>query len=301
MELRQISYVLAVADELHFSRAADRLHVAQPSLSRSVRALEREIGVDLFDRTSRRVALTAAGAAFVEAARHVDAAAADLPRVAVDAAAGKTGRVRLGFVASGAESVLPRLASAHRRRRPGVDLVLMEMTTDEQVAALLSGAIDLGLCRDLGDESPDLGRTPLFREPLVAVVPAEHRLSRRRLVSMADLVTDDFVTLPRRGVPRSWQRLVAMAQEVGASVRVQQEATQFLTLLALVAAGVGVAVVPASVRALRAEGVRYVRLRDPLAYSDVLVVARAADPPPTAVDLRDLLVSLGGPPGTRTN
>ncbi len=288
MELRQIRYAVAVAEELHFGRAAERLHVAQPSLSRQIRDLERDLGVELFERTSRHVQLTAAGAAFLDAARRALAAVNSSREAAVDAASGVRGTLTLGFVASAAIQILPELVRRHSRARPGVRLTLREMTTEEQIAALHDGAIDVGLSRDL-EEQDGITVSTLLREPLLAVVPTTHPLHHRRTIDVRDLADSELVTLPRARVPRAWDRLVVMAHASGARLQFGQEANQFATLLALVAAEVGVAVVPASVRTLRQDGVHYLRLRDEGAWTDVCAAVRKDNANPTARDLQAVL------------
>lgn len=288
MDLRQFQYAVAVADELHFGRAAERLHVAQPSLSRQIRDLERDLGVDLFTRTSRHVELTPAGAAFVGAARRAIAVAAETRESAIAAANGVQGRVVLGFVASAAVEILPRLVAAHRAARPLVRLALHEMTTEEQIEGLVSGDIDVGLSRDL-EPTPGLRVQTIRREPLIVAVPSDHPLQHRRRVSVADLAGSAFVTLPRQRVPRAWDRLLLLAQAAQVRPSYVQEANQFVTLLALVAAGLGVAIVPASVRTLRHKGVHYVRLRDVGAWSELTSAVRTDERQPVALDLCELL------------
>ncbi len=288
MDLRQFQYAVAVADELHFGRAAERLHVAQPSLSRQIRDLERDLGVDLFTRTSRHVELTPAGTAFVAAARRAIALAAESRESAVAAAHGVQGRVALGFVASAAVEILPRLVAEHRAARPLVRLILHEMTTEEQIEGLTSGDIDVGLSRDL-EPTPGLRVETLRREPLIAAIPSGHPLQHRRRISLTDLEGSAFVTLPRQRVPRAWDRLLLMVQAAQVRPTYVQEANQFVTLLALVAAGLGVAIVPESVRTLRHEGVHYVRLRDAGAWSEITSAVRARERQPVALDLHQLL------------
>lgn len=288
MDLRQIRYALAVAEELHFGRAAEKLLVAQPSLSRQVRDLERDLGVELFQRTSRRVQLTPGGVAFVDAARRALSAVESSRDAAVKAAAGVRGSVSLGFVASAAIHILPDLVRRHRSVRPEVRLTLREMTTEEQVTALREELIDVGLSRDLEDQD-GIEVSTLFREPLLAVVPTAHPLHHRRIIGVADLAGSEFVTLPRDRVPRASDRLVVLAHAAGVRLRFAQEANQFATMLALVAAEVGVAVVPASVRALRQDGVHYLRLRDDGAWTAVCAAVREHNSNPTARDLQAVL------------
>lgn len=289
MELRQLRYAVTVAEELHFGRAAERLLVAQPSLSRQIRDLERDLGVTLFRRTSRRVELTAAGAEFIRHAQRTIAAAESTREATLAAAAGISGRVTLGFVASAAVQILPELMRNHRSHRPGVRVNLREMTTEEQVVALDDREIDVGLSRDLESEDRLVVRT-LFSEPLLAVVPQSHPLRRRRRIGLAELAGSRFVTLPRTRVPRAWDRLTGLAHAEGIRLHFAQEANQFATLLALVAADVGVAVVPSSVRTLRHDGVHYVELRDRGASSEVQAAMRTGETSPTAVELHQLLV-----------
>lgn len=293
MDLRQFQYAVAVADELHFGRAAERLHVAQPSLSRQIRDLERDLGVDLFTRTSRHVELTPAGAAFVGTARRAIALAAESRESAVAAANGLQGRVSLGFVASAAVEILPKLVAAHRAARPLVRLVLHEMTTEEQIEGLISGDLDVGLSRDL-EATPGLRVHTLRREPLIAAIPSDHPLQQRRRISLTDLEGSAFVTLPRQRVPRAWDRLLLMAQAAEIRPRYVQEANQFVTLLALVAAGLGVAIVPESVRTLRHDGVHYAQLRDAGAWSEITSAVRSSERQPVALDLHELLRASSG-------
>lgn len=293
MDLRQFQYAVAVADELHFGRAAKRLHVAQPSLSRQIKDLERDLGVDLFSRTSRHVELTPAGAAFVGLARRTIALAQASRELAVAAAHGVQGRVALGFVASAAIEILPQLVAAHRAARPLVQLALHEMTTEEQIEGLMSGDIDVGLSRDL-EARPGLHVQTVRREPLIAAIPSQHPLQHRRRISLADLEGSAFVTLPRHRVPRAWDRLTVMAHAAQVRPTSVQEANQFVTLLALVAGGLGVAIVPESVRTLRHEGVHYVRLRDTAAWSEITSAVRTNERQAVVLDLHELLRASSG-------
>lgn len=296
MELRHLRYVVAVAEELHFGRAAERVRVAQPSLSRQVRQLEHDLGVELFDRTSRRVELTPAGIAFVHAARRTLHAADESRTAARQAADGVTGTASLGFVASAAVDILPRLVADHRLARPLVRLSLHEMTTEEQIAALLDGDIDVGIGRDLEPRS-GLSVSALHREPLLAALPHDHRLWHRRRVTMRELADSPFVTLPRDRVPRAWDRTWTLCRAAGFSPSFSQEANQFVTLLALVAAGLGIAIVPSSVRPLRHHGVRYVKVNDRNAWTEITIAVRQDEMHPTALDLHRMSHDAAQQPG----
>lgn len=287
MELRQLRFAVAVAEELHFGRAADRLHVAQPSLSRQIRDLEHSLGVELFERTSRNVKLTSSGEFFIEAARRTIRMAEAARETAAAASRGWIGRVSLAFVTSAAEELLPPIIAEQRLQRTGVELDLRELNSVQQVDGLLSGVIDLGITRDLTPVT-GLTLTPLFREPLLAVVSDRHMLRHRRVVGIDDFSGEDFVSLPRTSAPRTGKLLDAMELRTGQSCKVAQEARQFTTLLALVKADLGVAFVPQSVGRLRRDGVQFLRLRDPDAFSEVQVVRREEENRPSVLDLQSL-------------
>ncbi|MEO8851060.1 MAG: LysR family transcriptional regulator [Allobranchiibius sp.] len=294
MEIRAIRCVLAVAETLHFGRASEQLRISQPALSRQVQALEREIGVDLFDRTSRSVELTAAGAQFVPLTRkalEILDVAADQAR---ESARGQVGQVRLGFVATAAINILPRLLAMHRSQRPRVSVSLTECTSGEQIEALRNGLIDVALGRDL---PPTSGvRVTVFRtEDYVAAVPLAHPLAGRAEVSIHDLAGLPLVRLPP-GVARRADALLALVEASAISGQIEatdvQHAHQYMTLLALVAAGTGVALVPESVTALRSDGVCYVNLQHADATSALTVATRSDDRSPVVRDLRAMLLSI---------
>lgn len=294
MELRQLRYALAVADELHFGHAARRLHMTQPSLSRQVRALEREIGVDLFTRTSRGVQLTAAGAELAPQARRVLELVDTAVRRTREVGGGATGHVRLGFVATAAVDILPRALAAHRAQRPGVVVTLAELTTEQQLQALETGDLDVGLGRDMRPV-PGLRIERLHREPVVAAMAQDHPLAARASLRLGDLAGWAVVKMPRerarliddllRGIPQH------SGAAAGAPAAVAQEANQYMTLLALVAAGMGVALVPDSVRPLRPSGMRYLPLDEPSASTSLMVATRAEPGHPAADQLRSVLMA----------
>lgn len=292
MELRHLRYFVAVAEELHFGRAAERLLVAQPSLSRQIRQLEGELGVALLERTSRRVELTAAGRVFHDRALATLAQADEAGGAARRASAGQVGRLAVGFVASVAVEVLPDVVAEHRRQRPEVALHLREMTTEQQMPALLERRIDVGIGRDL-EPVPGLRVAPMRRERLVVAVAREHPLHRRRRLGLRELRDDAFVHLPREQVPRAWDRIWSMCRRAGFVPARAMEGQQFVTLLALVAAGIGVAVVPESVRTLRRDRVAYIGIDDPEAWSEITVAVRAQGKNPVVPGFVELLLAVG--------
>jgi DNA-binding transcriptional LysR family regulator len=282
MELRHLRYFLAVAEELHFGRAAARLHMAQPPLSQQIRQLERELGFDLFARSTRRVRLTDAGRAFRDEARAALDRLADATAAAQRVARGDAGALAVGFVASATYAVLPRLYRLFHERHPGVRLTLSELSTAEQVVALRAGDIQVGLARaPVGDDA--LLAEPIADEPLVVALPARHALARRDEIPLHDLAGQPFVLFPRQPRP-GWIDVVRGACEAaGFRPAVAQEALELSTAVTLVAAGIGVSLVPASARALRLEGLVYRPLRPPTPTTRLLAL-RLPDEPRPAVD-----------------
>jgi DNA-binding transcriptional LysR family regulator len=264
MELRHLRYFVAVAEELHFGRAAERLHIAQPPLSRQIRDLEREIGTALFERVPRGVELTPAGRAFLPEARLTLAQAERAQRTARRAAEGETGRLRVGFVEAAADAaVLPDVLGFFRMHLPAIGVSLFAMDTPQQVEALREARIDLGI---LYSPPPDaeqwLRVESVYVEPLVAALPEGHRLvgpageeGAAMPMGVADFAGEPFVLFPRPSGAVLYDDVIARCRAVGFSPRVVQEAPGWHTIAGLVAAGVGVAFVPAGLARIRRPGV----------------------------------------------
>lgn len=280
MELRHLRSFVAVAEELHFSRAATRLHIEQPAISQQIRQLERELGATLFERTTRRVELTVAGKVLLDHARRVldalERGVSDTRR----AARGKLGWLVIGFVDSAAYTLLPPILRELRRRAPDLALELRELSTESQLAGLLDD-IDVGIVRDAGTFD-GLIIAPLLAEPLVVAVPTHHALATRATMSLAELSAESFVSFPRDHVPHIHDRLVDICQAVGGfQMRVSHHALQYPTILGLVAADYGVALVPSSLQTFRHPGVAFVDLADAEADSRLAVARRTGnDAPP---------------------
>lgn len=260
MELRHLRYFVAVAEELHFRRAAERLHISQPPLSQQIRALEAELGVQLLNRNRRRVELTPAGQVLLVEARTVlaatDRAVAQVRRVA----RGEAGEVSIGFVGSAMYGRLPEALREFRRVRPDVELSLRELPTAAQLQALAAGRIDVGICRPAHTEA-GLSMEIVHREPVLAALPRDHPLARRRTVALAELSREAFVLLARREAPGLHATLTAAMAAVGEPSHPVQEVAEIRTVLGLVSAGIGVSLVPASVAARERGGVVYRPLR----------------------------------------
>ena len=264
MELRHLRYFVAVAEELHFGRAARRLNIAQPPLSRQIRDLEREIGAPLFERHARGVELTAAGHAFLPEARLTLAQAERGVRTAQRAARGETGRLRVGFVEAATWSgILPDVLGFFRMHLPNIGLSLFEMDAREQVDAFRDERIDVGILHGApADASRTLQVEPLYEDPMVAALPATHRLAGRARLALADLEADPFVLVSRLGSPELYDALIARCRAAGFSPRVVQEAAGWHTIAGLVAAGVGVAFIPRSLAQLARPGIAWHPVRD---------------------------------------
>ncbi|MEW1648953.1 LysR substrate-binding domain-containing protein [Streptomyces sp. NPDC091219] len=275
MDLRQLRYFLAVAEERHFGRAAERLHMAQPPLSQAIRKLEAELGVELFQRTTRRVDLTSAGRAYLDRVwsilAEVDAAAHHARRVA----AGAVGHLTLGCVGSATYSLLPTLSRHLAAELPGIDFSFRgEMLVPDQVEALRSGAIDVALLRPPVAD-PVFTVHALRRDRLVVALPVEHSLAPKAQVRAADLAGVDLIVhwADRHSVMHDV--VFGVLRDVGVEPQVRYEVGETSTLITLVAGGLGVAIVPEPVTALTLRGVAYRPLVRPAAAIELAVAYRA--------------------------
>lgn len=289
MELRHLRYFIAVAEERGFTAAAERLRVAQPALSVQVRALEEEIGAPLFSRAGHRTELTEAGQAFLARARSVLASLAHAALEAKEIAIGLAGTVVLSFIASASRDLVPGTVRRMREVAPGVHLRLVEMTTTEQLAALQRGEVDLAIVRGPA-AGADLTAEVLRRDPLRAIVPATHPLARRKSVRMPDLAEADFIFFPRHVATGLHDLIRATCLEQDYDPNVAHEASDFRTIVDLVAAGVGVTIQPTQRTGRIAEGVAACVLRDVAAASEVLLFRRKSDARGTLLLARDAVL-----------
>nr|WP_255511357.1 MULTISPECIES: LysR family transcriptional regulator [Kribbella] len=253
---------VVVAEELNVGRAATRLHLTQPSLSRQIAALEHDLGVELFARVKKRFVLTAAGESFLVDARQLLERADEAVRDAQRVQRGELGTLRLRFVQSATFEVLPRLLGAFRAANPDVVLDLETMTTIRQAEALREGRIDVGLFR-LG-VARGLETRVISRDPLVAALPTGHRLARRKRVGLAELADDPFVLYTRATGPTVFDTIVGHCRAAGFEPEVTQEAAEVQTIVSLVAAGLGVSLLIAPTPRIDPEAVVYRELSDDL-------------------------------------
>jgi DNA-binding transcriptional LysR family regulator len=263
IELRPLRQFVAVAEELHFGRAARRLHMTQPPLTQAVRTLERELDVALFVRTKRSVAITPAGEALLEQARRLLRAADALPATVRAAAAGMSGQLRLAFVSSIAYGPLPEWLRGFRQAHGDVNLQLREATLDVQLAAFAADEIDAGFVLHApGAAPPGFGASLVLAEPMQLVLPASHALAARRSLRFADVAAEPLVIFPRQIAPSLFDAIVAAYRAAGFTPRIAQEAIQMQTIVNLVSAAIGVAWVPESLVQLQRPGVLYRNVAD---------------------------------------
>ncbi|HEJ4426179.1 TPA: LysR family transcriptional regulator [Pseudomonas aeruginosa] len=291
MELRHLRYFIAVAEELHFGRAAERLGISQPPLSQQIQALEEEIGARLFERTNRRVELTDAGRLFLDESRQVLAQVDKAVLLARRAHLGELGELKNGFTSSAPfTSTIPSSIHAFRKAYPDVHLDLQEMSSRQVLKALLEESLQVGVIRPLA--LPDAVHwVELFREPLVAVLRADHPLAAGSEdgLAIAALAEEPFVFFPRSYGTGLYDQVIALTRQAGFSPRIAQEASEAMTIIGLVSAGLGVSILPASFRRTRVDGVVYRTLSDPEATTAVWLVRRQNEGSPLALSFIDLV------------
>jgi DNA-binding transcriptional LysR family regulator len=303
VELRHLRYFVAVAEERHFGRAAERLHIAQPPLSQQIRRFEAELGEPLLYRTTRSVELAPAGEALLERAREILAAFDSAVEDARRAARGEYGRLAIGFTGSSTYAMLPTIAAAMRTELPGVVLDLQgELLTPAQVARLIDGTLDLGLLRPPVRER-ELSTEVLHSEPLLAVLPDSHPLANAEAVPLELLRDEPFVTYPSHFRSVVHDAVEDACAAHGFKPVAAHEVAETATLVSFVAAGLGVSLVPASVRNMTVEGAVYRPLIHDATRVELAVAWRRDDDRPVLKCALDVIRrSLrGGTPGRKVH
>lgn len=288
MDLRQLRYFVTVASERNFNKAAERLNMAQPPLSRSIQQLEAELGADLIDRTSRPLTLTPMGQLFHAQALQILRRMEDMRGMMRSAIASERRRFTIGFVASTIYARLPSLIREFRAEFPDVELNLVESVTLEQIAALKDGRIDVGFGR-VRFEDPAVRRTILRNEQLVAAVPLASQLGRdSSTISLADLAREKLIIYPSQPRPSYADDVLSLFHDNGLEPRITYEARELQIAIGLVAAQEGIAIIPESVRRSRPDDVRYLDLTEP-AHSPIIMSHRVGDFSPEIVGFMQII------------
>ncbi|BDT60764.1 isoleucine biosynthesis transcriptional activator [Massilia varians] len=292
LELRQLRHFVTVAEELHFGRAAERLHMTQPPLSQSIAGLEELLGAALFLRNRRQVALTAAGSALLPEARRLLGDASALPGLVRRAAEGRAGRLTLAFVSTADYSVLPAILQRYRAAFPDVQLVLREATSDVQAEELLDGRIDAGfVIPPLPEQAGTaLDYRKVLEEPLILCAPAGlDALAGSGPVRLRDLPPLPLVIFPRAAAPALYDAILSCFRAAGITPVIGQEALQMQTIVSLVSGGMGLALVPQSVSNLMRAGVEYRALVDPTPLAETGLAWRRDSAAPVLRGFLDLI------------
>ncbi len=249
MELRQLRYFVTVARELHFAKAAERLQITQPALSKQIRVLETELGIELFIRTKRTVKLTKAGEVFFEQAQQLLQQAEKAIKLAKSTASGEVGRLTIGFTVTATYTVLPELIGRFRVRYPQVEVQMLELCTEAQVKALNRGEIDLGFLHPPID-SRGLELYPILTEEFVAVLPRQHHLCSKNLLSLSDLAEESFILHPRSEGPFLYDGFLNLCRQAGFQPQIAKEIDNHQTRVCFVAAGMGITFIPVGLQPL---------------------------------------------------
>jgi DNA-binding transcriptional LysR family regulator len=288
-ELKQLRCFVAVGEELHFGRAAKHLHMTQPPLSRQIQTLEQELKIKLLTRTSRTVRLTPAGRAFLPEARRILALTESAAIAARRIAKGESGLIRMGFTAGSSYDFLPRLLSLANSSLKGFGVVLNEMVTMQQMEALHADRIDFGLVRPPIDKR-DLDVVCVAREPLLLAVSTRHRFASGPAPTMKDLAREPFITFSPVEGRYFYELIERMFRKAGVSAKYVQYISQVHSILALVSAGIGIALVPETAKKLHFEGAVLRELASPAVYAQLFMVSLTENDNPALPAFRDLVL-----------
>jgi DNA-binding transcriptional LysR family regulator len=293
MELRHLRYFNAVATELHFGRAAEKLQIAQPPLSKQIQDLEAELGFELFTRTKRSVALTPAGQAFLVEVTQIFQQLNKAIDIGRKTSRGELGQISIGFVGSATYHILPVILQQFRDKYPHVQIELHELTTDRQLIWLREGRIDIGLIRPPIIDV-DFGSQIIFQESLVVALPINHHLAKLNNIQLSSLATEPFILFPRQLAPGLYDPIIAICQAAGFSPQVVQECIQMQTIVSLVSANMGVSILPASIQEAQRQGVVYRPIAASLGIEKLATMAivwRLNDDSPTIKALLEIVLN----------
>ncbi|MGF6870875.1 LysR family transcriptional regulator [Paraburkholderia sp. MM5477-R1] len=276
MEFRQLKYFVVVAEELHFTRAAERLGMAQPPLSQQIRKLEHEIGTLLFRRLTRGIELTDAGRVLYGDARRIVDQAEQAKTRAQSAARGQAAHIRVGFASSVVfHPVIAEIVGAYRDARPDVRLSPSESDVAALIDDLLAERIDLAIIRQTSQGSERVKIEPLFDEDMLVVLPPQHELAGRASISLHSLAQETLILFPRAIAPVLYDEVISACQRAGFSPQLGQESTQVASAVSMVAAGFGVSLVPHSIRQVAAAGVTYHAIEGPQPKAQIVIAYRS--------------------------
>jgi DNA-binding transcriptional LysR family regulator len=292
LELQRLRYFVAVGEELHYGHAASRLHMTQPALTRQIQALEQELGVHLLVRSRHQVSLTEPGRLFLEQARTLLRSADEAAFLVRRASRGEIGQVTVGYTESVALRLLPGALSTFRRKNPDVHVALRQVWSADQPRVLKEGDIDIGLLRT-SQERDDLKLTRVLPDPSVAAIPSSHPLARERVICLEQLATEQLIVVPPAQDYGIFTELWALCQAKGFVPRVAQEAAGALIVLGLVAAGIGIGIVPASFGIVPSTGVVIRTIAAPMIVPHLAIASRSDETSPAVLALRDVLVETG--------
>jgi DNA-binding transcriptional LysR family regulator len=299
VEIRHLRYFLAIAEELNFSRAAEKLRIAQPPLSQQIKQLEHELGVQLIERETRPVRLTEAGKFFREQSQTLVSRFDELIQQMQKMGRGETGTLAIAFVASATFEVLPVVLREFQKCFPDVQLDLFEMNTSEQKVALLERRINLGFVRpDLKDDAIVVEK--LLEESIVLAVPSGHKYSNRQSINITDIAKDPLICFPCLPEPSFGSFILGVCRAHGFEPIVVQHAGELQTALSLVAGGMGIALLPNSIRKIEREGVVYLPLNEPVPKTTLSVAFRTDDTSPTLKSFLEILRPAFGAKHTST-
>ena len=291
MELRHLRYFRMVATELHFGRAAEKLHIAQPPLSKQIQDLEAALGFELFTRTKRSVALTPAGQVFLIEVTQIFQRLDRAIDIGRKTSRGELGQISIGFVGSATYNILPVMLQQFRDRYPQVQIELHELTTDRQLIWLREGRIDIGLIRP-PIISTEFASHVIFQESLVVALPSHHHLAKLKMIDLSLLAAEPFILFPRPLAPGLYDPIITICQAAGFSPQVVQECIQMQTIVSLVSANMGVSILPASIQEAQRQGVIYKPIRSGSLDADKLatiaIIWRIHDDSPTMKRLLEL-------------